>query len=334
MPFKKPDRYISKMDNDFIRRLRLKPQRKKRKWVWILPLIIAGITSLYSLVNQSENKLVSPLIKKQVVNSLKGVVGNALEEARGTYAVAVKNLASGESYYLDEHQVFETGSLYKLWIMATVFKQIEDGKLTEDQILSEDTALLNEKFNIDSELAELTAGTVTLTVHDALSQMITISHNYAALLLTEKVKLSQVAEFLKTAGLTESSVGTDGSSPTSTPSDIALFYEKLYKGELVNRQYTAQMIDLLKNQQLNDGLPKYLPNQTQIAHKTGDIGWFKHDAGIVYLQSKEASPHSEKGDYIIVVMSKSDFPLGAQERIALLSKAIYKYFTIGLALPY
>lgn len=254
-------------------------------------------------------------------NSLKSIVESALIGTKGTYGIVIKSLKTGETYYSNEHKSFEAGSLYKLWIMATAYKQIQNGQLTEDQVLSEDAATLNQKFNIDPDLAEQTEGTVTFTTHDALKQMITISHNYAALLLTEKIKLSSVATFLKDNSFTESVVGTNGDSPTATPSDIALFLEKLYKRELANQRYTDEMINLLKKQQLNDGLPKYLPDQSEVANKTGEIDLFKHDAGIVY---------SDTGDYIIVVMSESDAPPSAQERIALISKAVFDYFSSGL----
>lgn len=269
--------------------------------------------------------------------SLKNVIDKAMSGSKGNYGIVVSNFKTGENYRSNDRKVFETGSLYKLWVMATVYKQIQDGQLKEDKVLSEDIATLNNIFNISSDSAELVEGVITLTVHDALSQMITISHNYAALLLTEKIRLSSVADFLRTNGFNESFVGSDNDSPKSTPADIALFFEKLYKSEFTNQQYTNKMIDLLKNQQLNDGLPKYLPENVSIANKTGDIGWFKHDAGIVYLQNKEPVPLQDKkdspemdkeikGDYLIVVMSESDYPLGAQERIANISKAVYDYF--------
>lgn len=306
------------MDNNLIRNLQIKPRRKRRKrWIWLLLFIIAGIVAVLVIPNKSKRELISPLVNTHIDNSLKNAVENVLVGTKGNYGIAIKNLKTGESYYSSERKVFEAGSLYKLWIMATVFKQIQDEKLTKDQVLSEDVAVLNQKFDIDPELVELSKGMVTFTVSDALLQMITISHNYAALLLTEKIKLSTVAAFLKANEFQESTVGTEGTAPTSTPSNIALFYEKLYRGELANQQYTQEMIDLLKNQKLNDGLPKYLPDQSKVAHKTGDISWFKHDAGIVY---------TEKGDYIIVIMSESDSPSGAQERISLISKAVYEYF--------
>lgn len=261
--------------------------------------------------------LPSPSPKVIRYKTLQETIEKSLEGTTGSYGVFVKNLKTGESFSLNENKIFEAGSLYKLWTMAAVFKQLEQGELKEDQKLSQGIAVLNRKFAIDPELAEQTQGTITLTVNEALNQMITISHNYAALLLTEKIGLSKVAAFLGEEGFNNSKVGTDGSAPAAIPLDIALFFEKLYKGELGNADSTSKMLELLKSQKLNNKLPKNLPPGTIIAHKTGELGWFSHDAGIVY---------SPKGEYIVVVMSESQSPKGAEERIADLSLNIYNYF--------
>jgi beta-lactamase class A len=87
---------------------------------------------------------------------------------------------------------------------------------------------------------------------------------------------------------------------------------------LVNSHYTGEMIDLLKRQQLSGGIPKYLPDTSNVANKTGEIGSFKHDAGIVF---------TDWGDYIIVILSETDDPEVAQEKIAEISKKVYGYFT-------
>lgn len=247
--------------------------------------------------------------------NLRKTILNALSGATGKYSVVVKNMKNGirESLYGDK--IFEVGSLYKLWVMAETFRQIQAGQLSKEEALLEDVIDLNKEFNIDPEFAELTKGVVTLTVKDALRQMITISHNYAALLLTKKIKMSNIAKFLETNGFNSSRVGD---VPISTANDIALFFEKLYKGELANPQYTKEMLDLLKAQQLNDKLPKYLPKEIIIGHKTGEIDYLSHDGGIVYRP---------KGDYIIVALSESKFPPGAKERIAQISKAVFDYFS-------
>lgn len=281
-------------------------KRRKFKFRWAIYLLVAILVASFFFKAKQPDNSPKP--------SLKEVVEKALEGGKGTYGVAVKDLRLGESFSFNEHKSFEAGSLYKVWVMAEAFRQIEGGILKEDEVLSEKIEVLNKKFNISSDSAELKEGVVSLSVQDALEQMITISHNYAALLLTEKVKLSKVAEFLKQQDFNESKVGTEGDSPTSTPSDIALFLEKLYKGELVN---SPKMLELLKKQQLNDKLPKYLPKEIPIAHKTGEIGFYTHDAGIIF---------TPKGDYIIVILSESDYPQGAEDRIAQISKAVYDYF--------
>lgn len=315
------------------RRLRRKRRNQIRFFILVLISVLVVLAGYFKLVipNKTNSaKLVSPMVAFSSSTNVSGssntsngdialqnVLEKAMQDTKGTYGIVIKNLKSGKFYFANEHKIFEAGSLYKLWIMATVYQQIQSGQLTKDQVLTKDIATLNQIFYIDPDLAEQTQGTITLTVQSALTQMITISHNYAALLLTEKIKLSSVATFLKENGFTQSTVGTEGDAPTVTPYDIFLFLEKLYKGELAGEQYTKDMIDLLRKQKLNDGLPKYLPNTLQVAHKTGEIGWFKHDAGIVF---------TDKGDYIIIVMSESESPAGAQERIALLSKAVFDYF--------
>lgn len=285
----------------------------EKKSIFHLLIILVIVVGIF-LILPKDKKLVSPSPKNNPGN-LKQAIENKLVDSKGTYGIVVKNFKTGESYFLNEDRIFEPGSLYKIWIMAVVFDQIEKGEITGDKVLSQDVSALNEAFNIPSDSAELTDGVVTLTVQAALEQMIVISHNYAALLLSERVKLSQVSLFLKEHGLNQSGLGEP---PETTPKDIALFFEKLYEGGLAGKENTDKMIAVLKRQQLNNGLPKYLPQNIEIAHKTGDIGWFKHDAGIVFAPN---------ADYIIIVLSESDFPEGAQERIAGISKAVFEYFT-------
>ncbi|OIO13050.1 hypothetical protein AUJ73_04465 [Candidatus Gottesmanbacteria bacterium CG1_02_37_22] len=279
---------------------------KKQDMVPTNPLVPATQTPI--------NITVIPPQAKITNERLKNTIDKALKEAQGTYGIVIRNLNTKEEYYLNEHREFDTASLYKLWVMATAFTQIQSGQLKENSILSQNIQVLNNKFNIGSESTELTEGTITVSVKEALNKMITISDNYAALLLSEKVRLSNVSDFLKKNGLIESRLGEP---PKTTPYDIALFLEKLYKNELANEDNTQKMIELLSRQTLNNKLPKYLPSNLSIAHKTGELGYFTHDAGIVF---------TNKDEYLIVVLSESDNPSGAEERIAEISKAVYDYF--------
>lgn len=303
--------------------VRRKRSRKKIIFSFFCVVIVLIFFFWFILGNtgnkpQKPEEVLSVTSEKEDKNSKLGaIVRQALLGSEGNYSVAIKHLKTGEFYYLNEHRTYDSGSLYKLWVMAEVFEQINQGRLKENSDLIVDVESLNKKFDIATEAAELTEGELDFTIGSALRQMITISHNYAALALTSKVRLSAVGNFLSNFGFKESKVGTGNSLPTTTAYDTALFLEKLFKGELADPLSTEKMLDLLKAQQLNDKLPKYLPESVLIAHKTGELGLFSHDAGIVYTPN---------GEYIIVVLSKSNYPPGAEERIAEISRAVYEYF--------
>lgn len=306
------------------------PKKKKRKRFIVIPLffivtglLIASSTFFYDKSPKSQDVLaVESVPQAKPVptvynNILKQSVDNALRGTKGSYGIVVKNLDDGEGYEFNEHVTYDTASLYKLWVMAVVFQQIEKGTLKSNTVLSQDVTTLNKKFGIASDSAELLDGTVTLTVDQALSKMITISDNYAAMLLTQKVGLNTISTYLDKNGFNETKMGSDSNLPTTTPSDVALFFEKLYKGELGNSDSTRKMLELLKNQQLNSKIPRYLPDSIVIAHKTGELDEYTHDAGLIL---------DKRGNYLLVIMSKSEQPDLAATRIAEISKSVYSHY--------
>lgn len=295
------------------------PVRKRVIWFWISLIIVLFFSLGTPLVAPLSSGVysVQSLINRYIFgNNLEKVVKTTLSGKSGTYAVVIKNLKTGEQYSLNAHTSFKSASLYKLWVMAETYDQIQQGKVKEDEVVADSVAALNKKFSLSPDEAELSGGSIELTVDRALNQMITISHNYSALLLSERINLGTVEDFLKDHGYTESTVNTDG-PPTTTAYDIAQFFDDLYSGKLANKKYTGEMIDMLKAQQLNNKLPKDLPKNVVIAHKTGELDSVSHDAGIVY---------NAGGDYIIVVMSDTENPPAAEDTIGVLSKAVYDYF--------
>lgn len=295
-------------------------------FIFFFCILFWGSVNFFSRETNDRKSVVSPIgsevtsllgiFTKKQTNELEALVQRELGSTPGTYGISIHDLQTNKSYARNAHRRFTSASLYKLWVMATVFEEIEKGKLTENIPLHGDISALNEKFGIASDAAELTEGEVDFTVLSALNKMITISHNYAALLLTERVTLHSVQTFLEKHGFRESQVGTATSLPRTTAADISRFFEKLLAGELANKEHTQEMLALLKAQRLQSKLPKYLPEGTVIAHKTGELYLFTHDAGIVY---------TPEGEYIIVVLSETPDPQIAEEKIATISKAVYEY---------
>lgn len=300
--------------------------RSKDFFFVIFGAIIFSFTLFYIFPSKQKfQEIISPLAARleETKNlfagftdgSLKEVVDSSQRGTQGTYAIIIKNLRTGESFSQNEKRIYEPASLYKLWVLGAAFKQIKEGKLNRDEIISRDVKDLNEIFDIASDSAELTEGTVTMKVSDAIEQMITISHNYAALLLVSKIRNSNVSAFMREQGFSSSRLGQP---PRTTAQDIASFFEKLYTGAMVDSEYSKRILELLSQQRLNDRIPKYLPDDVEVAHKTGEIRGFKHDAGIIFA----------KDPILLVVLSESNSQQGAAERIANLSRNVFNYFSI------
>ncbi len=287
-------------------------------------LISLVVVLLYSIREKQTTELINPIVSNVVkraysihslfTSGIEKVVDQSLSKTDGTYSIVVRNMKTGESYSQNPDRVYESASLYKLWVMACVYQQLNSGKLKKSDTLTGTVEDLNLSFGIASTDAELTTGKISYTVGDALTNMITVSDNYSALLLAKKIGMSNIAKFLNSQGLSSSQTGNP---PTTTASDIMQFYSKLYHHELINYESSEEMIALLRGQAINDRIPKYLPTGISVAHKTGELDDFKHDAGIVY---------TPKGDYIIVLLSQTDDPDQASEIMAELSKQIYLHF--------
>lgn len=287
-----------------------------KKVILIFPILLLIIIVFFSLSKVKD--IVSPISsfisEKEVQKSpIKEAIDKVIKDEKGTYSFYVKNLKTGEEVGVDEHKVYDTASLYKLWVAAELEDKIQSGQISKDDQVKEDVAKLNAQFNIASEQAELTDGEIDTTVSAALEQMIVVSDNYSALVLSKLIGLSNVTSFLSNYGFSESNLNP----PRSTAYDIGQFYQLLYNSRIINTSASDEIMELLKDQKLNDRIPKYLPENVEIAHKTGELDGVKHDAGIIFAPF---------GDYILVAMSETRDPQHAAEVIARVSSEVYKYF--------
>jgi len=239
--------------------------------------------------------------------ALEEAIRSSLGDEVDSYGVVVKNLVNGAVAEVNSHKPFETASLFKLWVMHEVYKQVELGLVDMD-----------EELLVTPYYASFDAGTLpvevcdTLTVREALWAMITYSDNASGFLLRDRVGLGNIHRDLQALGLTESAFRHE--NVTSTAADMALFLEMLALGAAVSREASREMLDLMLAQRVRDRLPALLPSGTEVANKTGNLPEVTHDVGIVY---------APQPTYVIAVLSDRD---GESEPIAVLSRAIYDYF--------
>jgi len=121
--------------------------------------------------------------------------------------------------------------------------------------------------------------------------MITVSSNFAANLLIERLGVDNIRATVARLGATGMNVrrGVEdqkafdqGLNNTTTARGLAVLLEKLARGKAVDARADAEMIAILERQKFNDAIPAGVPEGTPVAHKTGNITKVHHDAAIVY----------------------------------------------------
>jgi len=275
--------------------------------------------------------------KKQSSDTLNLNITEVLSKQAGTFAVAFKDLTTGEEIFIHEHELFHAASTMKTPVMVEVYKQAAEGKFSiKDSILikNEFTSIFdNSSFSIsptvDSDTLLYKEIGKKRTVYSLMYDMIIVSSNLATNLIIELVDAKNVTSTLRSIGANDIQVlrGVEdtkafeaGMNNQVTAYDLMLLFEKIDKEELVNSEASMAMMDILLNQQFNDIIPANLPKEVKVAHKTGSITGVRHDSGIVFL------PDGRK--YVLVLLSKEleDEDAGVKA-MATVSKMIYDYVT-------
>ena len=261
---------------------------------------------------------------------------DSLHQNEGEFALIFKNLDSAnEAIYINKKAMFHAASTMKTPVMIEAYKRAQAGALNLDDSLTVTT-----KFRsiVDSSWYELTPTAdsefdlydqvgMPCSFRQLIESMITKSSNIATNMLVQEFGGENITQTMRDIGAPDMHVlrGVEDlkafeqslSNMTNAQSLLVIF-EKLAQGEVVSPQASAEMIEILKRQQYRDVIPAKLPDQVQVAHKTGTLSQAHHDSGIVYL------PDGRR--YVLVLLSKNllDFDRNT-ELLANISKIIYDY---------
>ena len=267
--------------------------------------------------------------------SLLAQVQQILNEQRGNFAVAFKDLTTNETMYWHEHEFFHAASTMKTPVMSEVYKQVADGKLrltdsvtiknTFYSIVDSSTYQLNADDDSEQELYKMIGKKVPLSF--LVYHMIIESSNLATNMIIEMVDGKKVTQSMRELGANDMQVmrGVEdtkafqkGLNNTTTAYDLAVLFEKMAKGEILGKDACEDMIRILLDQKFGTIIPALLPKTVKVAHKTGSITGVHHDGGIVFL------PDGRK--YVLVISSKNleNEPL-ATPAMAKVSEVIYQY---------
>ena len=226
--------------------------------------------------------------------SLPSLLDSRISSFSGGAGIVVQDGVTGKILYQhDPDEEVITASLYKLGVLLEAERRVDAATLRYTDSITIEPEDVTEDGSYES------AGT-TLTVDDALEQMITVSDNGAALALQRILGAHEINTTLAALKIQPFTLAEDPNDDNvASPRAIATFFTLLAQRTLVSRAASDRMLQRLERQEINDRLPAQLPPGTVVAHKTGNLGFATHDAGVIY---------GKAGDPVVVVAMTWDSP--------------------------
>jgi beta-lactamase class A len=269
----------------------------------------------------------------QAAPGLEARLREAIASSGAEVAVAYRTLDGRTELLIDPDKIFHAASTMKLPVMIELFRQAAAGQLSLDEPLP----IRNDFHSIvdgspyklsegdDSEGDVYAAIGKTMTLRQLCELMITVSSNFAANLLIERLGLDNIRHTVTALGadgmhvlrgVEDQKAFDKGMNNTTTARGLLVLLDRIANGRAVDARSDAEMIAILKRQrQFPDAIPGGVPPGTVVAHKTGNITRVHHDAAIVY------GPNP----YVLVVMVRGIDDLKKSAALmALLSKTVYE----------
>jgi beta-lactamase class A len=252
--------------------------------------------------------------------SLQSRVEEAVRSLRGTMGVAARDLATGETVFVDADRQFPTASVIKVAVMVEVFHQFAESRLRRD-----DTVTLDDAAKVDgSGVLQRMHGGLVLTISDLLDLMMTVSDNTATNLLIARVGTANVDKRLVSYGITRTKLFRptfrDGKPDVfpeeekefglglATPREMARLMELIAEGKVVDRASSEAMIAIMREQSNRTMIPRSLPetDDVVIADKPGWDSEKHPDAASVHrhVRGDVGIVTTPRGRYVIAMFAR------------------------------
>jgi beta-lactamase class A len=197
----------------------------------------------------------------------------------------------GEVLFIKNHtKKIPSASIIKIPILVSLYEEVEQGKINLDEyyeIKSEDIVGGSGELQMNSVSKKVTLKFLS-------EEMIRTSDNVATNIIIKKIGMGKINNSIKEKGFTNTQLNRLmmdfkaielGKQNYTSPIEINKYLLMLENGEVLSENSRKAIIDILKNCADRDAIPKYLPKNILIAHKTGSLDYVRGDAAIIYSPS-------------------------------------------------
>lgn len=209
----------------------------------------------------------------------------------GVMGLAVKDLTSGEEFFINPDEIMPQASSIKIAVLADLYLQAQQVKLK----LTDEYTVRREDLVPGSDIMlGLTAGVTRLTLRDLATMMVAVSDNSATNVLIDRVGTENVNAMLEGLGLhatrlrrkmMDLKAASEGRENVSTAREMMTLLETIYRGKLLNPEMTADFMKMLSTHKESSML-QGLPDDAVAANKPGELEAVRNDSGIVLVKNR------------------------------------------------
>jgi len=241
------------------------------------------------------------------IDELKSLVEDFVSRQSGRYGVTFIDLATGESFGVNDKEEYIAASSTKLPMVLLLYVKIEEGVVDPGMLLEYKPEHLEYGTGIIQNSPYGTKYTVSKTAELAIRK----SDNCGINMIIELLDIENIRQYMVDLG----GVVYYDRRHRSCPYDIALAAQELYRRYINNPEVYEKLIEDLENTDWSDRIDALLPDHVRVAHKIGNQTRTANDSGIVFASHP----------YVLSVMT-DDVDFGtACRKIAELSKMIYDF---------
>lgn len=209
----------------------------------------------------------------------------------GVLGLAIKDLTSGEEFFIHGDEVMAQASSIKIAVLANLYLQAQQGRLK----LGDQYVVRKEDLVSGSDIMlGLTPGVTRLTLRDLATMMVAVSDNSATNVLIDRVGFDNVNAMLESLGLHSTRLrrkmmdlkaAGEGRENVSTPREMMTLLETIYRGKLLNKEMTEDFLKVLSTHKESSML-QGLPDDAVAANKPGELEAVRNDSGIVMVKNR------------------------------------------------
>lgn len=255
------------------------------------------------------------------ISTLKETVASIIAASgAATFGVSITHIESGEELHIDADRVFPLASVFKTPVLCEAVRQIHEGRfrfedrwtLTMGEKNLPSGILVYFQDGLMPTVRDLLTLMINISDNTATDMIMHRLGKDATTHLMHSLGLTEIHVPMTVRNIFEDIMGEEGSDPrllhnilgkfheeppgnrngkaysqeginnVGTPRALTRLHEMIWKGEVVNRQVCDDVIYILLQQTLNQRLPRFLPENTPFAHKTGTLTGIRNNSGILY----------------------------------------------------